>query len=349
MIRDMGARDEEFLGVVADIRKMLLDIAGVSEEVFDVILLQGSGTYGVEAVLGTAVPRHGKVLIVSNGAYGARMVRMCAVAGIDHCVLQYAENEPVRVQDVDMALMDDPAVTHVAVVHLETTSGIVNPVEEVGAVASRHEKNFIVDAMCSFGGMPLDPVTARMDWLISSANKCLEGVPGFTLVLARLDALRECQGRARSLSLDLHDQWDYFRRVGQFRFTPPVQAMLAFHQALIELVAEGGVSARFRRYQENRGHLMTGMREMGFAEYVPPGHQGDTITTFLYPDDPAFDFSVFYHALSRRGYDIYAGKVAAGDCFRIGNIGRIFPEDIENLLAAMRETLRQMGIRSLNL
>ena len=348
MLRDLGSRDGEFLSVVAENRRMLLEAAELSPEQYDVIFLQGSGTYGVEAILG-AVPRDGRVLVVDNGAYGARMARICAVAGIDHTVVQYPENCPARAKDIEMALMGDYRITHVAVVHVETTSGLVNPIDEIGAVVARHEKQYFVDAMCSFGAVPIDFGNAHIDWLVSSANKCLEGVPGFTFVIARLDCLRGSKGNARSLSLDLYDQWEYFGRVGQFRFTPPVQSLLAFHQAMIELKAEGGVAGRAARYRNNHKTLLAGMRAMGFTEYVPPQHQGHIITTFMYPDDPNFDFDVFYDRLSRRGYDIYSGKVAEGSCFRIGNIGRIFEEDMEDLLAAIRDTLRAMGISALKL
>ena len=348
MLRDLGARDSGFLGIVAESRRMLLDAAGLDPAKYDVIFLQGSGTYGVEAVLG-AVPREGRVLVVNNGAYGARMARICAIAGINHTVVQCAENQPVRPADIEIALMDEPGITHVAVVHLETTSGLVNPIDEIGAIAARHEKQYIVDAMCSFGAVPIDFAGAGIDWLISSANKCLEGVPGFTFVIARLDCLHRSRGHARSLSLDLYDQWEYYGRAGQFRFTPPVQSLLAFHQALTELEAEGGVAGRAARYRRNFETLVAGMRAMGFSEYVQPQHQGYVITTFMYPDDPNFNFDLFYDRLSSRGYDIYSGKVAEGNCFRIGNIGRIFQEDMEDLLGAIRDTLRAMGVGALNL
>lgn len=349
MLRDLGARDDTFLRVVRECREMLLFAAGVYSEGYDVVFLQGCGTYGVEAVLGCAVPRDGKVLIVSNGAYGARMVKICTLAGIAHSVLVYPENTPASAADIAAGLDADPGITHVAMVHLETTSGLVNPVREVGEAVAARGRQYIVDAMCSFGGMAVDFNVSRIDWLITSANKCLEGVPGFTVVIARLTSLVASKGNARSLSFDLHDQWEYFGRVGQFRFTPPVQSFLAFHQALKELRAEGGVEGRTRRYRENHQTLLAGMRAMGFREYVAREHQGHIITTFLYPEDPAFDFNAFYDRLSRRGYDIYSGKVAEGACFRIGNIGRIFQEDVEDLLAAIRDTLRVLGVTALNL
>lgn len=349
MLRDMGARDGIFLRAVEDIRTGLLYAAAVDKKSFDAVLLQGCGTYGVEATLGCAVPHDGKVLICSNGAYGARMVRICKTAGIAHTTITVPENQPIQPGLVEEALGKDAAITHVAIVHLETTSGLVNPIEEIGTVVAAHQKSYIVDAMCSFGAVPIDFETSHIDWLISSANKCLEGVPGFTYVIARLRCLKESKGNARSLSFDLHDQWEYFQRVGQFRFTPPVQSMLALQQALMELEMEGGVTGRAARYKNNYDILVNGMRRIGFKEYVAPEHQGYIITTFYYPDDSNFDFDAFYNELSRRGYDIYAGKVAEGECFRIGNIGRIFEEDVYALLAGIQGTLRTMGVTSLNL
>lgn len=349
MLRDMGARDGEFLRAVEGIRTMLLRAAKADTDLFDVVLLQGCGTYGVEAVLGCAVPQTGKVLICSNGAYGARMVRICEMAGINHAAITVPENQPVTAGLVEEALAADNAITHVAVVHLETTSGLVNPIEEIGAVVAARGKSYIVDAMCSFGALPIDFEACRIDWLITSANKCLEGVPGFTLVFARLNCLMQSKGNARSLSFDLYDQWSYFQRVGQFRFTPPVQSILALQQALVELEIEGGVEGRAARYKRNYELLVKGMRRIGFTEYVAPEHQGYVITTFFYPHDSSFNFDVFYDQLSQRGYDIYSGKVAEGDCFRIGNIGRIFEEDVHALLAGIQGTLRNMGVTSLNL
>ena len=247
------------------------------------------------------------------------------------------------------ALKKDADITHVAIVHLETTSGLVNPIEEIGTVVAAHQKSYIVDAMCSFGAVSIDFETSHIDWLISSANKCLEGVPGFTYVIARLNCLIKSKGNARSLSFDLYDQWEYFQCVGQFRFTPPVQSMLALQQALAELEMEGGVAGRANRYKKNYDILISSMRRIGFKEYVAPEHQGYIITTFYYPEDSNFDFDTFYNELSQRGYDIYAGKVAEGECFRIGNIGRIFEEDVYALLAGIQGILRNMGVTSLNL
>jgi 2-aminoethylphosphonate-pyruvate transaminase len=342
--RDLGSRDFEFIGVVRDIRDRLVRLGGAEPGEYEAIPLQGSGTYSIEAVLTSTVPPDGKVLILINGAYGKRMARICEVAKVDFRALTFPENSAPDVAAVKKAIADDPAITHVAVVHCETTTGIINPIEEIGEVAARAGKGFFVDAMSSFGAVPTNLAKCHIDYLVSSANKCIEGVPGFGFVIAKRETLLKTEGYARSLSLDLLGQWKGLEANGQFRFTPPTHALLAFHQALLELQAEGGVEGRAARYRANYETLVAGMREMGFTEYLRPELQGYIITSFRYPRHPNFDFEEFYRRLNERDAVIYPGKVSDADCFRIGNIGRIFPADVKALLAAIREVIAEMGI-----
>jgi len=346
MQRDLGSRDREFIALVRDVRARLVALAGGAPDAWTAILVQGSGTFGVEAVLGTAVPRGGKVLVAQNGAYGARMVEICRVAGIEVRGLEFPEDEPCDPARIAAALDDDPAARHVAVVHCETTTGMLNPVSAIAEVAAARGRSVIVDAMSSFGAVPLELGAAGIDWVVSSANKCIEGVPGFSFALARRSALEVTAGNARSLSLDLHAQWKGLEANGQFRFTPPTHALLAFRQALDELDAEGGVAGRARRYRRNRDVVVAGMRRLGFATYLPEERVGPIITSFRFPDDPRFVFEEFYRRLSDRGFVIYPGKVSRADCFRIGHIGRIDPEASERLLLAAQEVLAEMEVRS---
>jgi 2-aminoethylphosphonate-pyruvate transaminase len=343
MLRDIGSRDPEFLAVVREIREELVDLGEVAGRGYDAVLVQGSGTFALEAVVGSAVPRDGKLLVVVNGAYGRRLVQIAAALRIPVTALGCAEDQLPDLDAVERALAEDPAFTHVAAVHSETSSGILNPVEALGEVVARHGRSFVVDAMSSFGAVPLDLASARIDFLVSSANKCIEGVPGFAFVLARREALRRCEGRARSLALDLYGQWRGLEADGQFRFTPPTHALLAFRQALRELREEGGIRARGARYRANQQRLAHGMARLGFVPYLPRAVQGPIITAFRYPD-PAFDFPRFYRALSDRGYVVYAGKLTQADCFRLGNIGRLFPSDVEGLLAAVRDVSVELGL-----
>lgn len=283
-------------------------------------------------------------MVIINGAYGKRIAQISSMLGIDTTTLTCPENRKPDLGEIEETLAQDGAITDVALVHCETTTGILNPVGEIGEIVNRSSRRYLVDAMSSFGGVPLNMAQSGIDYLVSSANKCLEGVPGFSFVLARRDSLLATEGWARSLSLDLLAQWKGLETEGQFRFTPPTHALIAFHQALVELEAEGGIEARAARYGANREALLEGMREMGFKEYLKPEHQSHIITSFCYPSHPNFTFQEFYHRLNEKGYVIYPGKLSDADCFRIGHIGRIFETDVRDLLAAIGETLKQMEV-----
>ncbi|MEK7277683.1 MAG: 2-aminoethylphosphonate--pyruvate transaminase, partial [Chloroflexota bacterium] len=328
MLRDLGSRDFEFVALVRDIRRRLLALGGVASPHYETILMQGSGTFSVEAVISSALPPRGRLLVVANGAYGSRMAQIAKVHKIESTVLNYAENCAPDLPAIEAALSGDAAITHVAVVHSETTTGLINPVKKIGGIVKKHNRRFIVDAMSSFGGVPINLAECGIDFLVSSANKCIEGVPGFGFIIAQREALLETDGNARSLSLDVFAQWRGLESNGQFRFTPPTHALLAFHQALDELEDEGGVTARADRYRANYETLIAGMRTMGFREYLKLDDQGYIIVSFRYPDPPQFDFETFYTRLNEKGYVIYPGKVSNADCFRIGCIGRLFPSDM---------------------
>ena len=346
MQRDLGSRDSEFIDLVAHIRTKLLEIAGVSQESgYEAVLVQGSGTFALEAVLSSVIPPDGRLLVLANGAYGERMLQIAERLKIAAAIQRWPEHESPNSEFVRQMLSAGSPPTHIAIVHLETTTGILNPIEEIARIVREHRCRFIVDAMSSFGGVPINLSALQPDYLVSSANKCLEGVPGFSYVLARREALESTAGYARSVSLDLLAQWQGFERNGQFRFTPPTHALLAFAQALKELDQEGGVAARAQRYRANRNTLLAGMRRIGFREYLAPELQSDIITSFRYPEDPAFDFAEFYRQLAAQGMVIYPGKVSHADCFRVGTIGRIFPEQVEALVLAIEQVLGQMEIK----
>jgi 2-aminoethylphosphonate-pyruvate transaminase len=345
MLRDLGSRDREFIAAVREVRQALLDLAGVrSDDGYEAVLMQGSGTFSIESVLSSVVPRDGKLLVVVNGAYGERMARIAAVHNIPTAVLRYAEDTLPDVGQIDERLKSDRDITDVAVVHCETTSGIMNPIENIGRVVGRHAKTYIVDSMSAFGAVEFDLAGCHIDYLVSSANKCIEGVPGFGFVICRRGALVATAGRARTLSLDLCAQWQGLEANGQFRFTPPTHAILAFRQALVELHEEGGVPGRAARYRANYECLVSGMREAGFRPFLPCDLTGYIITSFHYPDHPNFAFDDFYNRLSDKGFVIYPGKVSDAACFRIANIGRLDTGDIKQLLAAIRSTLDEMNI-----
>jgi 2-aminoethylphosphonate-pyruvate transaminase len=346
MLRDLGSRDTEFLEVVRKIRRRLLELGNVADGSYEAVLMQGSGTFAVESVISSVLPREGKLLVLINGAYGHRMAKIARTLGIAAETLLFPESRPVDPAQARQALARDGTITHVGTIHCETSTGIMNPVREIGEVVKEQGCVFIVDAMSSFAGMPMGVGSWGIDFLVSSANKCVQGVPGFGFVLARRELLLEAGDRARSLSLDLVSQWKGLEGDGQFRFTPPTHVLLAFWQALEELDREGGIGGRAARYAANQKVLLEGMKELGFDTYLPPEHQSHIITSFRFPRHRNFDFSRFYHRLSQRGFVIYPGKVSDADCFRIGTIGHIFPEDLKALVAAVRQTLNDMQIDS---
>ena len=343
MLRDLGSRDTEFIGIIKDIRQRLVWLGTNSDE-YTTVLIQGSGTYGIEATLSSVIPPDGKLLILINGAYGHRMLKIAGVHRI-HCEsLIFTEDTQPDASALESALKNDPAISHVAVVHCETTTGIINPIEVYGKIVKKYKRTYIVDAMSSFGAYPVDLKACGIDYLISSSNKCIEGVPGFSFVLARRESLMVTRGFARTLSLDLLAQWEGLEGDGQFRFTPPTHAILAFRQALLELEQEGGVSARGTRYYENYQITLSAMQTMGFKPYLNESLRGYIITSFYYPDHPNFHFKEFYERLSEKGHVIYPGKLTHADCFRIGHIGRLAASDVASLMAAVAETLNEMNI-----
>jgi 2-aminoethylphosphonate-pyruvate transaminase len=346
MLRDLGSRDHEFIALIRRVRDQLMAVAGVSQQDgYECVLMQGSGTFTVEAVISSAMPREGKLLVVVNGAYGDRIVAIAKRYGIETIVVRARENELPDVNEIERTLAAHADIRLTAVVHCETTSGIINPIQAIGAAVHRHGSGYFVDSMSAFGAVPFDFSACQIDFLVSSANKCIEGVPGFAFAICRREALLATEGRARTVSLDLLAQWQGLERNGQFRFTPPTHALLAFDQALRELAAEGGVAGRASRYGQNHDTLCRGMEELGFIEYVPRTWQGSIITSFRYPGDPRFDFEDFYQRLSRKGFVIYPGKVSDADCFRIGTIGRLFPNDVRALLGAIREAIAELGMK----
>ncbi len=345
MLHDLGSRDRRFIAVNRRVRERLVAIAS-AEDTHVAVPLQGSGTFVVEAMIGTFVPANGKLLILVNGAYGRRIARICQYYGLAHSVEETPEDRPVDATALDRRLSGDAGITHVAVVHCETTSGVLNPVEGVAAIVARRGRSLLIDAMSAFGALPLDAREVPFDALAASSNKCLEGVPGLGFCIARKAALERCRGNAPSLSLDLYDQWEAMERNGQWRFTPPVHCILALERALDEFDAEGGVAGRGGRYRENCRILVEGLRALGFETLLPDRAQAPIIVTVKMPADPKFDFDAFYARLSEAGFVIYPGKLTVAASFRIGCIGRIGPREMTGVVAAIRATLKEMGVAS---
>jgi 2-aminoethylphosphonate-pyruvate transaminase len=332
LLRDWCTWDADYNeNIVQNIRRRLVALATQDTENYTAVLMQGSGSFAVEACLGTAIPADGKLLILTNGAYGDRMAKMAEVLKINYVKEDLGEVTVAEPRKLDAILKADPTFTHVAFVHCETTTGMLNPLEELSAVVKSHGKILMVDAMSSFGGIPFDVSKLGIDFLASSSNKCIQGVPGFGIVIAKRETLQQCKGNARSHCLDLVGQWEEMDKTGKWRFTSPTHVVRAFYQALDELEEEGGIDARYRRYCENHKILVSGMRDNGFQTLLPDNLQSPIITSFLYPSAD-FNFNDFYESCKSEGFVLYPGKISQADTFRIGNIGEVYPADIEHLI-----------------
>ena len=343
MLRDWGSWDSSFNAVTAVVRERLLDIvAGGGSHVC--VPMQGSGTFSVEAAVNTLVPRDGHLLVLVNGAYGTRFAKLARMMGRRVAVFETPEDVPTTAGDVERLLAADASVTHVGLVHCETSTGILNPLREIAAVVARHGKGLIVDAMSSFGAIPIDVREAPFDALIAASGKCIEGPPGMGFVVARKAVLERCGGNSTSLSLDLHDQWQYMEKTTQWRYTPPTHVVVALAAALETFGAEGGQPARLARYTRNCEVLVRGMAELGFRPFLDPRIQAPIIVTFHAPADARYNFREFYDRVRDNGFILYPGKLTKVETFRVGCIGAIGPEEMRHAVNAVRDTLAEMGI-----
>ncbi len=346
MLRDWGSWDGDFRAMTAELRARLVGLLGAGGEDFTCVPMQGSGTFCVEAMLGTLIPRQGRALVLANGAYGLRAARILTQMGRAVALIDKGDHLPPRGAEVAAALEADPGITHVVAIHCETSSGILNPIAEIAEATAAAGRKLLIDSMSAFGAVPLSPAEIAFEAVVSSANKCIEGVPGFGFLLARRAAIAQAEGVAVSLSLDAHAQWAEMERSGQWRFTPPTHAVAAFLQALREHEAEGGVAGRGARYAANRDALVSGMRALGFETLLSDRWQSPIITTFLSPADPAFRFADFYDRMKARGFILYPGKLTQAESFRMGAIGRLDADVMRAAVAAAAETLSEMGVAS---
>ena len=345
MTRDWGSRDAAFISINRRVRERLVALVG-GAGTHVCVPVQGSGTFAVEAMIGTLLPKAGKLLILINGAYGKRAAKICDYMGRAHADIEWLEDQAVDPARVAAALKADAAITHVFVVHCETTSGVLNPIEQVAAAVAAAGRRLLIDSMSAFGALPLDAGNVAFDAVAASSNKCIEGVPGVGFVICRQSALEAAKGNAHSLSLDLYDQWTAMVKTAQWRFTPPIQVIVAFEQALREHEEEGGVAGRGARYRNNCRILVEGMRALGFETLLPDRLQAPIIVTFRMPADPKFRFDAFYDRLREKGYVIYPGKLTVADSFRIGCIGRLGETEMRGALAAIKVTMEEMGVKS---
>ncbi|MBS6195903.1 MAG: 2-aminoethylphosphonate--pyruvate transaminase [Clostridiales bacterium] len=343
MLFDHCTWDDDYKKITLRIREKLLKLAHVQEPEYTVVLMQGSGTFGVESVLTSVIGKEDKLLIASNGHYGRRMGDIAEHAGISYEIYEVNYDRIPDAEEIERILEKDPAITHVSMVHSETTSGILNDIAAIAKVVKKAGRTMIVDAMSSFGGVDIPVGELGIDFLVSSANKCIQGVPGFSFIICRTEKLVESKGKARSLSLDLYDQWETMQKDGKWRFTSPTHVVLAFAKALEEMEAEGGIEARQARYTDNNRLLIEKLNKLGFKTYVGAEYQGPIITTFFYQENKNYTFEEMYRYIKERGYAIYPGKVTDAETFRIGNIGEIYKEDIEKVCGIIEDFLKEKG------
>lgn len=346
MLTDWGSWDQDFRAMTAEMRSRLLDMLGSCRDEFDCVPMQGSGTFAVEAMLGSFIPRDAKALVLINGAYGQRIAKTLSYLGRDHIVLDKGDYLPPRGQEVAEILATDPAISHVIIVHCETSSGILNPVQEISDAVYAAGRKLLIDSMSAFGGIAIDLNKTRCEVIVSSANKCIEGVPGFGFIIARKTELAAAKGNCHSLSLDVYDQWQNMEKTGQWRFTPPTHVVAAFLEALALHQQEGGVTGRERRYTRNRDVLVAGMAELGFETLLQQQWLSPIIVTFFNPADPNFAFNEFYERMKAQGFIIYPGKLTVVDSFRIGCIGHLDEAVMRQVVSAAAASLREMGVNS---
>ena len=346
MLKDWGSWDDDFRAMTRKLRDSVLDLIGPDADKYDCVPIQGSGSYCVEAMLGSFVPRDGKVLVLANGAYGLRAAKTMEYLGRAFRLLDKGDYLPPRGDEVTAILAEDPAITHVLAIHCETSSGILNPIEEIAAATRAAGRKLLIDSMSAFGALPLHPAELGCTAFVSSANKCIEGVPGFGFVVALRDEIVAAKGNSHSLSLDVHAQWDTMEKTGQWRFTPPTHVVAAFIEALKLHKTEGGVAGRGARYMKNRDIVVQGMRGLGFETLLEDRWLSPIIVTFFCPADPAFSFQAFYDAMKQRGFIIYPGKLTVVDSFRIGCIGRMDHHVMARVVTAAREALAEMRVTS---
>jgi 2-aminoethylphosphonate-pyruvate transaminase len=343
MLRDWGSWDASFNAVTARVRELLTAIIN-GRETHVCVPMQGSGTFSVEGAVNTLVPRDGHVLVLINGAYGKRLARLTEMMGRRLSTFETADDVPTTAADVARALDADASITHIGLIHCETSTGILNPLPEIADLVAKRGRSLIVDAMSSFGAIPIDAKKIPFDALIAASGKCIEGPPGMGFVFVRKTVLEQCAGRSTSLALDLYDQWTYMERTTQWRYTPPTHVVVAVDAALEQYVAAGGQPARYRRYAANCETLISGMTEMGFKVFLDARIQAPIIVTFHAPADPKYAFKPFYDEVRNRGFILYPGKLTQVETFRVGCIGAIGPEEMRHAVNAVRDSLRSLGI-----
>jgi 2-aminoethylphosphonate-pyruvate transaminase len=343
MLRDRSPNGDEMMGQVSAIRAYLLEICN-GTGTHECVPVQGSATFAIEGAFHTLVPKGSRILVIQNGFYGVRLKEIAEGVGHAVTMLELGLTETPTEAMLDAAIDAEPGITHMIMCHVDTGTGILNPLEPLVAVARRRGVKLFVDAVASFGAFPIDVKRQGIEAVMISPNKGLEGVPGVGIVICRRDTLEAAAGRSPSVVLDLHAQWAFMESRGWWRFTPPTHVLAALAQACERHKAEGGVAARGARYRRNWRRLVDGLRQRGFRTLLPDNVAAPIIATFMDPDDPAYDFRKFYAAMERRGIVIFPGRLTAAGTFRIGCMGDIVEDDISVILEAIEDSMAEIGV-----
>ena len=343
MLHDWGSRDKKFIDLNSSIRESLVKLID-GEDNYQCVPMQGSGTFAVESMVSSLTSKDSKILILINGAYGQRMKKMCTYLNRDFIEYEVAEHEVHELIKIE-ELIDNNNLTHVFTVYCETTSGILNPIEDIAKLVESKKLSLFIDAMSAFGALPLSAKNVSFDAVAASSNKCLEGVPGVGFILVKNNVIQNAKGNSHSLSLDLYDQWQAMEKNKQWRFTPPTHVLAAFNQAIKEHEKEGGVKGRYNRYKNNCDIICNGMKELGFEQLLPENLQAPIIITFKQPNDSNFNFDKFYNALSKKNFLIYPGKLTVAETFRIGCIGDLNENDMKETLSAVKEVIQELDLK----
>ncbi|MFI9121547.1 pyridoxal-phosphate-dependent aminotransferase family protein [Streptomyces bikiniensis] len=330
-------REPETQALLGTVAGKITEVCGADRDSHAAVLLTGSGTAALEAVVSSVVPAGGRLLVLDNGHYGERLLRIADVHGIDSVRLEFGWATPLDLDAVDRALAADPGVTHVAVVHHETSTGMLNPLRELGALVDRHGRSLIVDAISSLGAEDLDVVRDRVDWCVGTANKCLEGMPGISFVCApreRLDALADVP--ARTFYFDLSANYRAQVLKGSPQFTPAVQVLRALDAALDLTLAEG-VPARTARYAARAAEIRAGLEERGIDLLLPADQRAGSITNAHLANGMTYD--ELHDGLKEHGYVIYATQEKSAGVFRLANMGQLTASDIAGFFRAFDEVV----------
>ncbi len=337
---DMCHREPEAAQLMTRVRTKVTQVSG-GDDSYTGVLLAGSGTAALEAVFSSVVPPDGRILILDNGHYGERLYRIVTVHGVDCRRMEFGWTRPIDLAAVDRALAEDPGITHVGMVHHETSTGMLNPLREVGEIVARHGRSLAVDAISSLGSERLDVRADRIDWCVGTANKCLEGLPGVSFVCARREALEALADvPPRSFYLDLHGHYHSQEYLHAPLFTPALQVMTAFEEAL-DLVLAEGVTARGERYAAHAGRLRAGMAALGLEFLLPPEHRANSVTNVRLPAGVGYE--ALHDALKAEGYVIYATQQQLDGVFRVANMGQLTERDVEGFLGALDRALVKLS------